>query len=306
MPAPTMTDFEKSMLTKEELAGLANESDDAAVVDDETVDTKADPIKDAAGTDDEKDDEGEGEEEQEEAAAAAKPAPAKEAKPSEAKDEAAAQPELEASVPLLKEGPPKDWDALAAAIGKQFEEGEISQTEYEKQIRELSREETLAITRREFNEALQQQRWNDAQVAFLADNPRYKSEGLQAALNAHMTRIEHEQATAKKAPLSNLALLQEAHKALNLELGLVTPPAAEKDPGKPKQKTEAEVRQLAAKKAPTTLADVPNAEDPDDTKGDQFAVLDRLADTDGIEYEREIARLEKTDPAAHRRYMSQV
>lgn len=196
--------------------------------------------------------------------------------------------------PILVAPPPEDAAAKLTEIGEkkdslldQFDNGDITAKEYQKQLDALAKEERAierAQDRAELAASMEQQRlqndWISTCNAFVDSNPIYKDNPrLYKALDAEVRELASKPETAN---WSGQRFLDEAHKNLSEAFNL------------PASKTTAP-KAPARKDLPPNLAKVPAA-NVEDTSGGRFAVLDRMANTDPIGYEDALARM----PAAER------
>lgn len=203
--------------------------------------------------------------------------------------------------PRLPEAAARDYKAEKAELRKQYDEGDLSQDEYDDKRDALSQAEASANLRADLNRATADAKWEAEMGIFFGQYPQFTEKpGLKAALDAHVAAIDVE----TKHTLSGYALLQRARKAVNAELGLV-PAATDDAPAgdKPASKTRPvptadEATRRAMARAPKTLADVPSAEDSDAGQS-KWAQLDALADKGGMEYEQALARLSAADYAEY-------
>lgn len=275
-------------LTDEERAALQDDAPDAAAVD--SAEQKAEL---AAGAPEEDDDE-------EESAPAAK------------EGETAAETEGETAKPAVEEPrdqrdfapqlpvpEARDFDKEEGDLVKKYEEGEISESDYRKALRELGVAQAEAGMSEKFNRSVKDAVWKSAQEEFLETHDQYKSRIMHGALASAISELEGtEEKPGEGANWSGRKLLEEAHKRVMKEFGqqvtTEASPAKAAAPKAPKQRTEAEARKLA----PATVGDMPAA-DLATTGDDKFAELDRLAESNSAEYERALARLSDSELAAY-------
>jgi chromosome segregation ATPase len=241
----------------------------------------------------------------EEAAAAVEPPAAADAKPGEAAAAAAEQPAAESTeaaeavqqqAPLLVAAPPEDAQAklteIAAkkdALGEKFDNGDLTSREFQKQIDELNKQERkIELDLHEFNLAqkLEQQRlqndWAATCKSFVDANPIYsENQRLYKALDAEVKELANDPKTAN---WSGQKFLEEAHKNLKTAFKL---PESSNTPVPP-----------ARRELPPNLAKIPSA-DVEDTSGGKFAVLDRMAATDPLRYEQELAKMPDNEREAY-------
>lgn len=295
---PKFTDEELSHLSEEERAALADEDshDDA---DEGHPDESGDRDAEGKGGDDDAGKDGSADGEKQDVASDAKQDAATEhdAATAEKKDGADAKQDdtpstaSESQLPKLRGPEAKDWDALEAKVVEKYEAGELTEAEYRKQLRDIYRDQTTAEVTANLNDQFAETEWQRASNQFAEDHKEYKtSPGRAAALNAHMERIDRE----TKGALDGRTLLQKAHDAVVADLGANG--AAQKDasPQKRPQPTIGDAVKQAAKSAPQTLGDLPAADNAD-TGSDKWAYLDRLAESDGMAFEEELAKLSRAE-----------
>lgn len=276
-------------LTDEERLALADDegADTQAAADNTTVDTLEEDDK--AG-------------EQAAAEPADKAKTAAEASATESATQAAtteATTEAQPQAPILVAPPPEDAAAKLAEIDTkkdalltQFDDGDITAKEYQKQLDALAKEERAierAQDRAELAAQMEQQRlqneWTATcntfveQHAIYKDNPR-----LYKALDNEVRELAAKPETAN---WTGQKFLDEAHKALKAAFKFAD------DAPAPKTNKPPVDRNL-----PPNLAKVPAA-DVEDTNGGKFAVLDRMAATDPIRYEETLAKMSEAERDAY-------
>jgi hypothetical protein len=202
-------------------------------------------------------------------------------------------------VPQLPVGDARDFDAEEAALVKKYEEGEIAEAEYRKQLRAIGVAEAETRTATTFNSAVREQVWKSNVDDYISQEGKehYKPGSIMyAALGRALDLLGPD---ADKENWSDKKLLAEADKRVMSEFGVKpgVPPAPPPAAPKPApRKSEADARKLA----PTTLNEIPAADLPT-TGNDKWEAIDRLADSDptGEAYERALARLSPEDQAAY-------
>lgn len=186
-------------------------------------------------------------------------------------------------------------DTQAEQLLKQFNDGDLDESNYHKQLFELQRqreavvrEQTKAELRSDFNQELQQRHWEWEQAEFFRRqaNQIYEQqpllyESLNAAVKQIAAQDDYQQA-------SGLQILEEADRRVR---ELFTLGGGQQQAQQPEQQQQAQDKPPAGKKfvadaAPKTLTDVPSADTPE--IGDEFAHLDRLT---GMEFEDALAKL---------------
>lgn len=228
------------------------------------------------------------------AEAAAKEAPTTETATTTETTEAAQQ-----SQPILVANPVEDADARLTEIATkkdalltQFDDGDITAKEYQKQLDELSKQERrieFEVHEAQLAQKMEQQRlqneWTATCNAFVETHAVYKDNPrLYKALDAEVRELAGKPETAN---WTGQKFLDEAHKNLVQAFGLkeaaTTPAAAKHNP---------------TANLPPNLAKVPAA-DIEDTNGGKFAVLDRLAATDPLGYEDTLAKMSEAERNAY-------
>ena len=264
-----LTEEERLALVEEDDGDAIALADDGAgdVIDDKDVEAKAEA--DAAADP--------------EPAAVAEPVAA--AEPVEAKSQQA--PILVAPAPEDAEARLNDIETQKESLLTQFDDGDITMREYQKQVAELDktvRAIERSQDRAELAAQMDQQRlqndWVSTCNAFVENNSIYKDNPrLYKALDAEVRELA---ADPKTANWTGQKFLDEAHGNLKKAFGLAESPA---DKATAKQRRE----------LPPNLAKVP-ASEVQDTNGGRFAVLDRMATSDPVGYEDTLAKM----PAAER------
>lgn len=237
-----------------------------------------------------------------EPAAAAAPA----AEPAAAPAPAPAVAPEPAQASFLVIAPPADakekLEKIAAdktALAEQFDAGEVTAAQYQAKLDELNDAKldiTQAVNNAKLTAQLEENRakqvWGAQCDAFMATDAGKE----YAADKALLDQFDEAVIALAKMPsnrnLSGDALLVKAHKFVQMERGIVTPPAAAAPGAKQLPKPRDPL--------PPTLQNVPSA-DVTDTSGGQYAHLDRLASSDPIAYERELAKMSDTARDAYMR-----
>lgn len=214
----------------------------------------------------------------------------------------ATKPAEPAPAPLLTGDVPEDFDdqvkAIAAAkdeLDQKFEDGDLSTKEYRaemdklnKQERQLEMQEFKARAAQEMAENQQRAQWAATVQSFLGEHPQYSSSQLRyQALDTMVKRVASDEANAG---LTGAEILAKAHELVEADLGSTAAPAAEKSVDQGKKP----VKKGGKTEIPPTLAKVPAA-DTTDVANSKFALLDRLADTDPVRYESELAKLSEEE-----------
>lgn len=196
------------------------------------------------------------------------------------------------------------FDEAVAKLADQYENGDLSFSEYRKQERQLSRDFDAArfslheanlkaeIAAEHSRQSLEQ-KWRMEQELFYSDNPDYKSDPiLRGALSAQLDQMYRDE---KLVGRSGLWFLREAAKAVDARFNRATP--AKQDSAKLQEVKETlKKREVNRPELPKTLAEVPAAAD--NLESNEFAHLDKLS---GLEYERALAAMKEDD---RERYLS--
>jgi hypothetical protein len=274
-------------LTEEERLALADEDGGSDTQTDDTAGETTDEDN-AAG-------------EQAAAAAADDAKTSAEAAATEAatKDATEAQPLQPQQQPILVAPPPEDAAAKLAEIDtkkdgllEQFDNGDITAKEYQKQLDALAKEERAierAQDRAELAAQMEQQRlqneWTATCNSFVETHTIYKDNPrLYKALDQEVRDLATKPETAS---WTGQKFLEEAHKSLKeaFKFADATPPKANKPPPMDRN-------------LPPNLAKVPAA-DVEDTNGGRFAVLDRMAASDPVGYEETLNKMSEAERNAY-------
>lgn len=265
-----LTDEERAALAEEEGAGETPPAEDPTAEDPTAEDPpKEDPQKEDAPADPSKD--------------------TTDAPPADTDDEPPA------GNPILVAPPPADADAKLQEIADkkdalltQFDDGDITARDYQKQLDSLNREERQIerdVHEAKLAEKLEQQRlqndWTSTCNAFVESHAIYKDNPrLYRALDAEVRELA---AKPETASWSGQKFLDEAHKNLKQAFGFQEADNTTKQP---------------RRDLPPNLAKVPAAE-VNDTDGGRFAVLDRMASSDPIAYEEALNKMSQAERDAY-------
>lgn len=280
-------------LTDEERAALQDDGD-LATADDASTKVDTEQAAEQAATEDDK----AAEAAAADAADAAKVAA--DAAAAEANDKTVTETQTQQPAPILVAQPMEDAAAKLAEIDTkkdalltQFDDGDITAKEYQKQLDALAKEERAierAQDRAELAAQMEQQRlqndWTQTCNSFVDSHPVYKDNPrLYKALDAEVRELATKPDTAN---WSGQKFLDEAHKALKTAFGFqeADAPAASKE------------QQRQQRELPPNLAKVPAA-NVEDTNGGRFAVLDRLANTDPMGYEETLSKMSQSERDAY-------
>lgn len=277
------------MTTEHEIDDGLTDEERAALVEEEatgTTDTDTPPADAEAAA---------------EAAATAEPAKVEEpAAAAAATEEVETTEAPQQSAPILVAPPPEDATAKLAEIDTkkealltQFDEGDITAKDYQKQLDALAKEERAierAQDRAELAAQMDQQRlqndWNTTCATFVDSHAVYKDNPrLYKALDAEVRELASKPETAQ---WTGQKFLDEAHKNLKAAFGFQEA-AAPSDKAQDKR---------TPRELPPNLAKVPAA-DVQDTDGGRFAVLDRMANTDPEGYEETLAKMSQNERDAY-------
>lgn len=296
------TDEELAMLTDEERAAIAegenfdedteeeldpNTGEPIASDDDQDDDGEEADDADEEGPGDETGDKDEGEGEQ----------PGRDDGGDTTDEPAPQTPAAPVQHTALPEDFQQQMDAVAQekeALYVQFDEGDLTTTEYAKQLDELNKRERHLERIKDRAELETQQRysyWQNVTVAgFLAQHKEY--EGNDVLLN--MLDAEVRKLQGRSENDTDPKILELAHETIKKAL----PQVFSADPAStPKTKTR-----RAHKTAPS-LANIP-ASNVDTPGADEFEHLDRLFNTNPLRYEQELAKLQASNPAKFDQYMA--
>lgn len=274
-------------LTEEERAALAEEDGSegaGASTDDATQGADNEQQAEAAAAADKSTDD---------AAAAEQPAAAEAGADEQA---AEAQPQ---QTPILVAAPIEeataklnDIQAQKDALLDQFDNGDMSARDYQKQLDALSKQERdleFEIRESKLADKLEGQRLQNEWVTtcnnFIADNAIYKDNPrLYKALDAEVRELAND---PKTASWTGQKFLEEAHKNLSEAFNL---PSA--------KKATTKIDTANKRELPPNLSKVPSAEI-EDTSGGRFAVLDRMATNDPLAYEEALAKMPEAERNAY-------
>lgn len=282
-----------SKYTEEELAGLTDE--ERAVLE-ESHDDPEEPLEEAYG-DAPESEEPEEQEDQEGSDEDSVEEPEAEAQPT-ADDEDVA-PVYTAQQPSDVDTKLTELNAKKEELASKFDDGDITAKDYQKELdalnkqeREIEREVFKAQLAEEMRQQQQRNEWQRDVKEFLAEHQEYsKSKVLYGTLDNLVKEIARD---PENAALSGPEILAKAHAQVQEAIGILVPKTAtEKAPV---------VATKQAKKLPPTLGKLPAAESTE-VAGGKFAVLDRLAETDPLRFERELSRLSDSD---RERYLEQA
>lgn len=207
------------------------------------------------------------------------------------------QPVFVAQVPADAEAKLADIASKKEALITQFDDGDITAKEYQRDLDALMKEERQieqALLEAQIAAKMEQQRqvneWNATVGGFIAENPRYDpktSPRMYKMLDAEVREVANsEEFKNRTDSAAGRLILQRAHENLAKELGFEVKPA-----GKQQQK-------VPKPPLPPSLHTAPAAEASETSNG-KWAVLDRLQATDPVGYEEALMKLSDRDREAY-------
>jgi hypothetical protein len=220
------------------------------------------------------------------------------------------KPLVAASEVKIEEIVPEDLQKKLDGLDEKFDDGELTQKEYNEQRDKVNREIYRANDIR-IEEAKSDLAWKKEQIHFLNAKPEYmpsrakdatekiKCNALFGALTEMVKAISGDPVNEN---LTGMQILVKADKAVKEAFGLKKDVPVKKDDkgaGKPKEDKAPAARLPDIK----TLADVPAAAGNSAVIDDSFAQLDKLT---GDAYEDAIASLKDKNPKAAEAYLARV
>ena len=201
-----------------------------------------------------------------------------------------AKPLFDAELPADLEAKRVELDGKEDSLVEQFDNGDITFAEYNKQLRDLSRErreldriEFKAELSREAQQNQVEQGWQVAQATFFASHPEI-DQGNQAQMAAldYLVRTET-QAVLEKGGAIGVPELERAYAKFKQSFNITDTAKQEtKEQPQPKPKKQVVV--------PPNLGKVP-ASAATDTDDGKFAHLDRLAESDPMAFEEALGKM---------------
>ena len=201
-----------------------------------------------------------------------------------------AKPLFDAELPADLEAKRVEIDGKEDSLVEQFDNGDITFAEYNKQLRDLSRErreldriEFKAELSREAQQNQVEQGWQVAQATFFASHPEI-DQGNQAQMAAldYLVRTET-QAVLEKGGAIGVPELERAYAKFKQSFSITDTAKQEtKEQSQPKPKKQVVV--------PPNLGKVP-ASAATDTDDGKFAHLDRLAESDPMAFEEALGKM---------------
>lgn len=305
----SLTAEDLAMLTEDERRLLAEDDyedddtdadtdadDDPGTDDDQDKDDNADDGADDDADDDtagDDDDEGEGDDDDDQG----------DQEPEDKVDPTPA-PLFNAELPADIEAKRTEIDGKKAELVEQFDNGEITFAEYNKQVDALNREiskldraELKAELAREAQQAQLDNHWQGTLHTFLEDHPE-----IDLTNKVHHTVFDqllrqHTAATMEKGGVPGLREIKKAHEQFVKELNIQTDkqPEPKKEAKQDKQEKQPATKQKKQNEVPPTLGKVPAAAAADMDDG-RFAHLDRLGPD---QFEAAFAKLSEADRNAY-------
>jgi len=192
--------------------------------------------------------------------------------------------------PVYHADPVEGYEEKLTALDKDFEEGDITLQEYNRQRDDLTRAQTKAEISAESSKQMEDQLWQRQQDDFFEDNEDYyktDNDSLNAARYAALD-VEVKRLGEANENRSGSWCLREAHKVVldSLGGGAVNKDKDDDKAGDDKGDKKTKSRRPDLSDTPKTLSGAPAA-DSSETAG-EFDYLDKL---DGIAYEQALARL---------------
>lgn len=208
-----------------------------------------------------------------------------------------------AEPPVFVAQVPADAEAKLAEIASkkdalitQFDDGDITAKEYQRDLDALMKEERqieLALHEAQLAAKMEQQRqvneWNATVNSFIAENPRYNpqtSPRMYQLLDMEVRAVANSDEFKNRTDsAAGRLIMQRAHENLAKELGFEVKPAGKQ-------------QKVPKPNLPPSLHTAPAAEASETSNG-KFAVLDRLQATDPIGYEEALMKLSDRDREAY-------
>lgn len=196
-------------------------------------------------------------------------------------------------VPAVEDAPAKlaEITTKKDALATLFDDGELAAKDYQTQLDALNREERdieRAVERSEIAGTMRAQQARNQFLAdvddFTKDTPYKQSAAAWSALDAAVKMIGQQ---PESAGLTGKQILAKAHAEVMKDpvfsVAFAKTPAKTPTGGKP-----------ATDNLPPNLGRMPAAEI-NDTDGNRFAALERLRDTNPLEYEKQVGKLSAAD-----------
>ena len=307
MANPNITDEMREHLTDEELEGM----EDTDLVDEGENEEEGEGNEAEQGRDDGKDPDQSkqktDEELQAEKAEADEAANKAKADESNAESEkAAAQQPVERKPRPVFESPdvPDDVDDQISAaklakikLAEKFDEGELTAVEYAKQVeelndfqRDLENKRFKAQLAAESQQTRELESWEDTCQAFLSKHPEISQSRLRYDSFDYAVRLVT--GDPDNANLTGTQMLEKAHQNWVSELGIQVKAPAQQ------QKQEPENKPAKQQPVVPNIGSLPAAQ-ASDTDDGKFAYLDRLAESDPLKFEAQLAKLSDADREAY-------
>ena len=185
-------------------------------------------------------------------------------------------------------------------LATKFDEGDLTAQEYREQqrkamdeLRELDRRVTVAETL--YTSALEG--WKADVGAFLHEHPTFKTGAMYTLLDEEVKRLQRDASNPFRADLITTAH-ENVVRELQAAMGGEKPQPDAKNPGTGKPASAVPDR---TDPVPPILRGVPSSEIEDTSETTEFSWLDKLADTNSLEFEK---ALEKLPSEQRDRYLS--
>jgi hypothetical protein len=211
------------------------------------------------------------------------------------------------TAPVLVAQVPADLDAKLAEIATKkdalitaFDDGDITAKEYQVQLdaigkeeRKIERDVDKAQLAAEMDQQRQQNDWVATVNNFIAGTDYSSNARLHRALDMEVRDVA---VSEEGKTMNGLQILQRAHANL-VDAGLVKA-ASGAAPATAVIPAKGAVPKVAKPNLPPNLAHVPAAAT-EDTSDGRFSNLDRMASSDPLAYEAQLAKLSESDRAAY-------
>lgn len=198
------------------------------------------------------------------------------------------------------------------ALGKQLDDGEIGEGQYRAKIarledslsdhkKSIAQAEQELVKAEQHHQTFAEQReqaindaWQKEVDNFVAANPAYDINGQdQRYVNRFNDVIKELYAKEAFVGLNHKQIISSVQHRVEMELGVPQKPTQQNENKTPPKRESVNI--------PPTL-DQMQTHEPNPTYEDEFISISRLS---GTAYEDALAKLEKSDPEAYNRYMSQ-
>ncbi|MEG3807021.1 hypothetical protein DBT53_004485, partial [Aerococcus mictus] len=192
-------------------------------------------------------------------------------------------------------------------LAAKFDEGDIDRAEYTREVNALDSEREglqKAVDRHEMARDMAITEWSQGTVpAFIESHPMYKDaqSPLYLMLDAEVRKL---QVSGKYDSPFDQRILMKAHRNIEAAIKSVAgAPAKKEETPTPKpeagKKPTVGAKPGAKRELPPTLNNIPAVAEADLGEGGKYAYLDRLMETNGEAYEKELAKLSDADRDAY-------